>query len=96
MHFSITVHLFVIFFCISLATENVFAAPSLTPTREKRSSPMEMVMTGVGMGVDLMQQGVAGGHAGSTSIGTIEKNRRCDIISSANPPIHENEFEFCR
>lgn len=69
--------------CAWLVTENVTArkhhpmteAPSTEPSaiREKRDSPMDMIAAGAGMAMDVIQQGVAAGHAGSLAIGT---NRR--------------------
>lgn len=69
---SVAASAFVLFW-FSFALANVLAAPSLNLPREKRQSPMDMLMTGVAVGLDLMQQGVAGGHAGKTAISMIQR-----------------------
>lgn len=48
--------------CHILATENVFAAPQ---------SPGEVIMNGVAMGMEVIQQGAAMGHADETALSTV-------------------------
>lgn len=79
--------LFTIFWCW-LATEIVIAAPPANVPREKRQSPMDMAMNAVAIGVDMVQQGVAGGHAGTTAIGTIQiQYKFANFVR-----VHENGF----
>lgn len=70
--------LFVIFWCW-LAAESVIAATPANVPREKRASPMDIAMNAVAIGVDMIQQGVAGGHAGTTAIGTMQITYKSDF-----------------
>lgn len=65
-----------VIFCICLTTGDVIATPSSSGSRIKRQSPMEMVMNGVAVGVDMAQQGFAAGHAGQTSFGTVQNRNK--------------------